>query len=400
MEKQKCIEIIKNTEKILIVQDIDGVCVPLVKDPLKRKIRSDYIKSASKLKGEFYVLTCGEHEGFRGVNRLIEKSLDSIKQPLKEGMYLPGLAGCGVEYQDNFANISLLGLTKEEIDFLKIIPIKMKKLLLNKLKEIFPNISNHKVKKLIDVAICDTRFTPTINLNEILLIAKDDLKMKIKLQSMMLDIMNNLLDLTKGTELEDSFYLHIMPNIGKSNNKELIKFATIEDIGTTDIQFIINGAIKESGLLVLLNQYIANISGEFPFGEGFNVRTAPKNHKELIDLCVRKISRNDMPLIIGVGDTVTSRWDDINKEWQRGGSDRGFLTLIQQLGKRYKKDNKIIFVNSSNDEVRRPSITSKSMKGISDDKDILKFNEVMMNGPNEYIEWFKIIANSRHSKSL
>ena len=65
------------TNHFLIVQDIDGVCIPLVQDPLKRVISKEYVKDVSKLKDKFSVLTCGEHEGRRGVNRLIEKALDS-----------------------------------------------------------------------------------------------------------------------------------------------------------------------------------------------------------------------------------------------------------------------------------------------------------------------------------
>lgn len=399
MKKKKCFEKIVNSEKILIIQDIDGVCVPLVKDPLTRKIDYTYIKSVSKINGEFFVLTCGEHEGRRGVNRLIETSLDSIKEASKKDLYLPGLAGCGVEFQDHYGKISILGLTQEEIQFLKEVPIKMKVLLTKKLKEIFPTISSLKIDQLVDVAVCDTRFTPTINLNEILLLAENNVEIQINLQCMMQNIMNTIINLTKGTKLEDSFYLHIMPNIGKVKNEELIKFATKDDIGSTDIQFIINGAIKEAGLLVLLNKYIENQTGKKPFGEDFNVRNAPKTHDELLKLCVQNIPKKDMPLLVGVGDTVTSYFDDVNKRFQRGGSDRGFLTLIQELGKIYKQDNQIVFVNSSNQEVKRPSISSKSMKGISDDNDLLKFDAIMMNGPNEYISWFNKLANTRSTKS-
>ena len=75
--KDKVLEEIALSESILIVQDIDGVCIPLVKDPLKRTIRSDYIIASSRFEDEFAVLTCGEHEGPRGVNRIIETTLES-----------------------------------------------------------------------------------------------------------------------------------------------------------------------------------------------------------------------------------------------------------------------------------------------------------------------------------
>ena len=46
-----------------------------------------------------------------------------------------------------------------------------------------------------------------------------------------------------------------------------------------------------------------------------------------------------MPTIIGVGDTITSNKDKKSNQILRGGSDRGFLTLIQNLGKKYRKEN-------------------------------------------------------------
>ena len=174
--------------------------------------------------------------------------------------------------------------------------------------------------------------------------------------------------------------------------------ATKQQRGTTDIQFIINGALKEAGLLVLLNYFIKNKSGFYPFGKDFNIRNAPKGREELINLCIEKISPNDMPLIIGVGDTVTSEWNTDEQQWNRGGSDREFLTLIQEIGKKYNKKNKVIFVNSSNSQVKRPSISVQGMEGISDVEDILKFDVVMLNGPEEYIKWFTKIAEARHIK--
>lgn len=397
---EECLQSIVNERDILIIQDIDGVCIPLVKDPLNRKINSLYVNSVSKLDGQFYVLTCGEHEGRRGVNRIIEASFKNKQKISSEGIYLPGLAGCGVEYQDRFGNIKILGLSNDEINFLKDAPGKMKILLRKKLKILFANISEKRLNELLNVAICDTRFTPTINLNEILDLAQNDLNITIKLQLIMKEIMDELINSTRETDLKDSFYLHIMPNIGTKDGKELMKIATDSDRGTTDIQFIINGALKEAGLLVLLNHFIKNKSGNFPFGIDFNVRNAPKEREDLINLCIQKISPNEMPLLIGVGDTVTSEWSPKEKQWNRGGSDRGFLTLIQEIGKRYKKENKVIFVNSGNNQVSRPSISNESMEGISDKEDLLKFNAAMLNGPDEYIKWFEKLSNQRFIKDF
>ena len=74
-------EQIISSENILFIQDIDGVCIPLVKDPLTRKLESKYILAAKALAEEFFVLTCGEHEGKRGVNRIIERSFKSTTEP-------------------------------------------------------------------------------------------------------------------------------------------------------------------------------------------------------------------------------------------------------------------------------------------------------------------------------
>ena len=207
-------------------------------------------------------------------------------------------------------------------------------------------------------------------------------------------IMNNILEDSRSYGLDKSFYLHLMPNLGIKDGREIMKYSTQKEFGTTDIQFIIKGAIKEAGLLLLLNKYIANKSGVYPFGENFNVRNAPKTHNKLIELCKDKIPINQMPLLIGVGDTVTSVKDNKNNSWLRGGSDRGFLTLIQKLGKSYKKENQVIFVNSSNDQVLRPSINGNDMTGISDANDDLKFNMIINDGPKEYIEWFKQLASN------
>tara|TARA_Y100001968_G_scaffold172817_1_gene158194 strand:- start:108 stop:743 length:636 start_codon:yes stop_codon:yes gene_type:complete len=207
-------------------------------------------------------------------------------------------------------------------------------------------------------------------------------------------IMNNLLEESKNFGLEHSFSLHMMPNLGVKDGREIIKNASQTEFGTTDIQFIINGAIKEAGLLLLLNKYISTKTGVYPFGENFNVRNAPKSLNELVILCREKIPRDEMPMLIGVGDTVTSAKDNKSNSWLRGGSDRGFLTLIQRLGKSYKKENQVIFVNSSNDQVLRPKVQGSNMTGISDTSDDLKFNMIINDGPEEYIEWFKKLAKN------
>ena len=392
--KEEVINTIINEQNILIVQDLDGVCIPLVQDPLQREINKEYVKDVSRLREKFAVLTCGEHEGRRGVNRLVEKALNSKTTAKENGFYLPGLAACGVEYQDRFSNLSYPGLKDNEINFLAEVPKMMRSMLTNELKKFLPNLSNEKRNKLIDVAVCDTRFTPTLNFNEIFSYVKNDFQKVKDLQLIMGKIMNDLLEESKNFGLDNSFYLHLMPNLGIRDGREIMKYSTQNEFGTTDIQFIIKGAIKEAGLLFLLNKYIANKTGVYPFGENFNVRNAPKTHAQLIKLCRDKIPHEQMPLLVGVGDTVTSVKDNKDNSWLRGGSDRGFLTLIQRLGESYKKDNQVVFVNSCNEQVLRPRINGTDMKGVSDPNDDLKFNMIINDGPKEYIEWFKQLASN------
>ncbi|WP_269624558.1 glucosylglycerol 3-phosphatase [Prochlorococcus marinus] len=392
--KEEVINTILNEQNILIVQDLDGVCIPLVQDPLKREINKEYVEDVSRLREKFAVLTCGEHEGRRGVNRLVEKALNSKTTAKENGFYLPGLAACGVEFQDRFSNLSHPGLKDNEISFLAKVPKMMRSMLTNELKKYLPDLPNELRNKLIDVAVCDTRFTPTLNFNEIFSYVKNDFQKVKDLQLIMEKIMNILLEKAKNIGLENSFYLHLMPNLGIRDGREIMKYSTQNEFGTTDIQFIINGAIKEAGLLLLLNKYISNKTGVYPFGENFNVRNAPKTHKKLIELCRDKIPSAQMPLLIGVGDTVTSVKDNKDNSWLRGGSDRGFLTLIQRLGESYKKENQVVFVNSCNDQVKRPRINGTDMTGISDPNDDLKLNLVINDGPREYIKWFKQLASN------
>ena len=115
--KEEVIKTILNEQNILIVQDLDGVCIPLVQDPLKRELNKGYVEDVSRLREKFAVLTCGEHEGRRGVNRLVEKALNSKTTAKENGLYLPGLAACGVEFQDRFSNLSHPGLKDNEIEW-------------------------------------------------------------------------------------------------------------------------------------------------------------------------------------------------------------------------------------------------------------------------------------------
>ncbi len=384
------IEILSNKSNLLIIQDIDGVCIPLVNNPMNRVISRDYVMSANKLKGNFYVLTNGEHGGKRGVNRVIEKSFESNKILDASPYFLPGLAAGGVEYQNESGNIVFPGVRKDEINFLKNVPNLLNPRFLLKLKEIFPKSNESELMRLTKKSILDTRLSPTINLNALFKLCKNEIELKIKLQEAAFNVMQSIMLEAGKSNMSTSFYLHIAPNLGKVDGKELIKYANEDDIGTTDIQFMISNAVKDAGVLFLLNTYIKNKTGVAPFGDHFNVREAPKLMDQQIELCLRNIKKEEMPTIVGVGDTVTSSKKQSSNIRLRGGSDRTFLTLIQEIGKCYDKNNIIIFVDSSDGEVYRPSINSN--EGITDKDDILKFNITMTKGHKEYLQWFQALS--------
>ena len=398
MENEKDIsdfqEIVINSKSILFIQDIDGVCIPLVKDPMTRKLESKYIYAAKNLEEEFFVLTCGEHEGQRGVNRIIERSLNNIIEPKEKGLYLRGLAACGVEYQDNSGNISFEGVSKEELDFLSKVPNLMRPSFERIVRKIFPNLDQVSINKHASKSICKTRFSPTINFNSLFDLVQDDSYKRKIIQKSFEDMMNQIIYKAESQGLKNSFFLHISPNLGSNNGNEIIKLSTKNDIGSTDIQLLLKGAVKDSGVLFLLNKFIEEETGKAPFGRNFNFRNSPKTIKEKVDFCKKNIKSKDMPTIIGVGDTITSQKIS-NKSYSRGGSDRSFLELIQLLGKEFRSNNKIIFVDSSSGEVYRPSTKISRFEGISDEEDNLKFDMVFQNGPKEYVEWFTKFVRNR-----
>ena len=387
--------IIMNTENILIIQDIDGVCIPLVKDPLKRKLDKKYIYAAKLLRNEFYVLTCGEHEGIRGVNRIIERSLKSDIEPKEKGLYLRGLAACGVEFQDSKGQTSYEGIQKKELEFLASVPDLMRYEFKILVKDLFPNMSDDDVNSHLMKSICDTKFSPTVNFNSLFELEKSNTNKRKSIQITFEKMMNEIIKKAELAGLKDSFFLHISPNIGAKKGKEIIKISTDNDVGSTDIQFLLKGATKDSGVICLINRFLGKNKGYMPFGEEFNFRDCPKTLDKKIDLCKKHIKKEDMPLIIGVGDTVTSQRVFKDNEYSRGGSDRSFLEFIQTLGKEYNIENKIIFVDSSSGEVFRPSTKITGLEGISDEQDILKFDMIFQNGSKEYNNWFIKIAEKR-----
>ena len=388
-------KIILTSQNILFIQDIDGVCIPLVKDPMTRKLNKEYIFAAKKLDNEFFVLTCGEHEGERGVNRIIERSLGSKLKPKKDGLYLRGLGACGVEYQNNKGEINIEGISKEEIDFLANVPQIMRSKFRKIVKKLFPKMDDNLINFHMNKSICDTRFSPTINFNSLFEISENYLK-NIKIQQYFQKMMNEIISEGESKGLKNSFFLHISPNLGSKNGAEIIKESNKKDIGSTDIQLLLKGAQKDAGVLCLLNKFIGDKKGKKPFGENFNFRDVPIKKSEKIALCKKYIKPKDMPIMIGVGDTITSNQIPKSNSFSRGGSDRSFLEFIQLLGHEFGIKNSIIFVDSSYGEVFRPSTKGNDLKGITDKEDTLKFDVIFQNGPEEYRNWFTKIADKRH----
>ena len=105
-----------------------------------------------------------------------------------------------------------------------------------------------------------------------------------------------------------------------------------------------------------------------------------------------------MPVLVGVGDTVTSTACPEGTGWLRGGSDRGFLTLLQDLGALYAIPNRVVLVDSSGGEVDRPGLSDGRLDGISDPDDPLRFDLLMPGGPKQYIQWFRQLSDARQQR--
>ena len=156
---------LSQTENLLIIQDLDGVCMELVQDPLTRNLYPNYIQATTAFAGHFYVLTNGEHIGRRGVQGIVERTFGDIEQVKRDGLYLPGLAGGGVQWQDRQGNVSHPGVSNEELAFLAAVPQRIETALRQFFKQYPDVLSPNDLEQGIRASVLDNLVSPTANLN-------------------------------------------------------------------------------------------------------------------------------------------------------------------------------------------------------------------------------------------
>uniref|UniRef100_UPI0018E57AAA glucosylglycerol 3-phosphatase n=2 Tax=Cyanothece sp. BG0011 TaxID=2082950 RepID=UPI0018E57AAA len=409
LDHEGLINVLANEPNLLIIQDLDGVCMGLVKDPLTRVMDTNYIEATRSFNGHFYVLTNGEHIGKRGVNLIIERAYGDPNLVKEKGFYLPGLAGGGVQWQDRHGNVCHPGVSDKELDFLARVPEYIK----GSFKDFFANndhnLDDNAIADYIQASILDNKVSPTANLNVFHEVFIKEEDYYFQLQQHIKQLMDDLLAKAANEGLEDSFFIHYAPNLGRDEEgQEIMQEAKGKDSGTTDFQFMLKGGIKEVGVLGILNRYYYQRTGNYPLGEDFSVRNAPRNHHQLVALIKENFEPEQMPTIVGVGDTVTSKAveNNGNLSFGRGGSDRGFLQLIQEIGQEFNTGNLIVYIDSSAGEVknRKPLKLEENngqtyvVEGPGDPRDKddpLSLNVAFPGGYQQYIQCFQEAAKQR-----
>lgn len=415
LDHQLLLSALNDLDRFLLIQDLDGVCMGLVRDPLTRSLSADYIQAAKKLERHFYVLTNGEHIGKRGINPLIDHALGSVVLAQEQGLYFPGLGGGAMQWQDAYGQVSLPGVSTAELEFLESVPERFRDALGKVLAKKPFSLGSNTIAQLLEVIVLDNLVSPTININGFFTLMDENWETCPDLQQAVKTILEDVLAQAAAAALTDSFFIHYAPNLGTGLHGERVKWATPTDPGTTDFQFMLKGAIKEVGVLIILNRYYYQLTGAYPLGENFNARQAPRDLGALIALARDHFDPALMPYIVGVGDTITSQSNpEPGGSCLRGGSDRGFLTLVQALGNGFRMDRNsdiesdaesgstVIFVDSSGGELNRPAIDVKQLKqssdpwssvrGISDPDDPLRVNFIFAGGHQEYVEFFCKLA--------
>lgn len=397
------------TENLLIIQDLDGVCMDLVKDPLNREIDTAYVDATQAFEKHFYVLTNGEHIGQRGVNGIIERAFGNAEQVKAERRYLPGLAAGGVQWQDRDGETSHPGVTEAELAFLKQVPGRIRETLTAFAENHSLDLEADKLEQCIQSSALDNVASPTANLNTFHGEMGGDRETYVALQKVMQTLMDKLLAEATQQGLADSFFVHYAPNHGRdSSGKEIMWLSQESESGTTDFQFMLRGAIKEAGVLALLNRYYAQRIGTYPLGEDFSVRTAPHKHDTLVKLVKDHFDPAQMPLIVGVGDTVTSKVQMVEGKLvaRRGGSDRNFLHLVQDIGRSFNSGNIVVYVDSSGGQLKnRKALKLSEIDGNQvvtegpgdpqDKTDPLTLNVVFPGGYQQYCATFCASAQQR-----
>ncbi|MEM9567044.1 MAG: glucosylglycerol 3-phosphatase [Cyanobacteria bacterium P01_E01_bin.34] len=403
-------QLLSRTENVLIVQDLDGVCMELVLDPLTRQIDPNYVLATQTFDRHFYVLTNGEHTGVRGVNAIVDKAFADSDRAGAEGLYLPGLAAGGVQWQDRFGNLDHPGVSEAELSFLTAVPQRIQACL-QAFVDAHPDaLTSVAAAEAIQASVLDNVASPTANLNSFHSALGDRTDLWLQVQRRMLDLMETLLQESAELGFADSFFLHLAPNLGRDDSgRELVRWASDTDSGTTDFQFMLRGAVKEAGVLALLNRYYHQRTGQFPLGDGFTARQAPNKHAALLELVTENFDPALMPVLIGVGDTVTSSVVQENgiAVVRRGGSDRNFLQLIQDIGQQFQIGNIVSYIDSSGGELknRKPVTIDRSnadqpvvSEGPGDPLDAaepLRFDLVFAGGYREYVSVFCHAAQKR-----
>lgn len=406
---QQLFDTLAREQNLLIIQDLDGVCMGLVRDPKTRRLAPEYIEACKHLAGMFYVLTNGEHVGSRGVNGLVERAFADrpADYAAREGLYLPGLAAGGVQLQDCFGNLSHPGISEPELAFLAAVPALMRAFLDTLLSAPPYRLAQPEIRRLLDVIVLDNAVSPTVNIGVLFDVFAGRRELYDGVQKAAADLMLELLQRARAEGLGDAFFVHLAPNLGTVDGMEVPRPRRGEDMGTTDFQFMVRGAVKEVGVLVLLNHHFYAMTGHYPLGADFNARRAPRERAALLQLAADHFDPALMPRIFAVGDTVTSSPPSPGESSRRrGGSDRGFLTLVQALGAQSGADNAVALVDSSGGELNRPGVSPPpqagadvvplaSLEGITDADDPLKINVVFPGGHRQYSDFLVRLARER-----
>ncbi len=405
-DHRRLLDTLAQTRELLLIQDLDGVCMELVGDPLERTLDPAYLEAAARLDGSFYVLTNGEHAGARGVNAIVDRSCADAATR----RYLPGLAAGGVQWQRHDGVVSHPGVDARELAFLAEVPRRATEYLRGVLAATPYCVRGDAIETLLASVVLDNAVSPTVNANRLHRHFADAPALYQQLQGELVALMEQLLAEARTAGLGDAFFIHYAPNLGRDpQGGERWKPASAADAGTTDFQFMLDGAVKEVGVLVLLNHHYHRRTGAWPLGETFNARTAPRDADALRALARDHFDPALMPCIVGIGDTVTSIGGDAGT-WLRGGSDRGFLQLVQGLGKDFASGNLVLYVDSSGGEVRRPGIDQSALQrhwddpcqppwpalaGITDADDPLRLDYVFPGGHRQYVAFFRELARRR-----